>query len=144
MKSTQDIMNDSTELAVRQTRTDVAARDDAEPAKQLTRIAPAIDVSEGSRGITLYADLPGVARERLKVTSPFPVRQCATSGGDSNAYMAIMHIRRADQTVVDRHLRHYAQGWASAHEVRRNAVEYAIRATSSGSFADTGPLRLAA
>lgn len=60
-------MNDSTELATRESHTDVASREGAQPAKQLTRIAPAVDVFENSRGITLYADLPGVPREKLEV-----------------------------------------------------------------------------
>ncbi|MCP3716442.1 Hsp20/alpha crystallin family protein [Paraburkholderia sp. CNPSo 3281] len=60
-------MNDSTELATRRAGTEVASREGAEAAKQLTRIAPAVDVFEDSRGITLYADLPGVPREKLDV-----------------------------------------------------------------------------
>lgn len=60
-------MNDSTELATRESRTDVASREGAQPAKQLTRISPAVDIFEDSRGITLYADLPGVPREKLDV-----------------------------------------------------------------------------
>lgn len=60
-------MYDSTELAKRPSGTEVAAREGAETAKQLTRIAPAVDVFEDSRGITLYADLPGVPREKLDV-----------------------------------------------------------------------------
>lgn len=60
-------MNDSTELATRESRTGVAPREGAQPAKQLTRIAPAVDVFEDSHGITLYADLPGVPREKLEV-----------------------------------------------------------------------------
>ena len=60
-------MNDSTELATRESRTDVASRESAQPAKQLARIAPAVDIFEDSHGITLYADLPGVPREKLNV-----------------------------------------------------------------------------
>ncbi|HTR06328.1 MAG TPA: Hsp20/alpha crystallin family protein [Paraburkholderia sp.] len=60
-------MNDSTELATRQTRAGVAARENAQSAKPFTRIAPAVDVFEDSHGITLYADLPGVSREKLDV-----------------------------------------------------------------------------
>lgn len=30
-------------------------------------IAPAVDVMEDSQGLTLYADLPGVSRENLKI-----------------------------------------------------------------------------
>lgn len=60
-------MNDSTELATRESHADIASCEDAQPAKQLTRIAPAVDVFEDSHGITLYADLPGVPREKLEV-----------------------------------------------------------------------------
>ncbi|HTH61040.1 MAG TPA: Hsp20/alpha crystallin family protein [Paraburkholderia sp.] len=59
-------MNDSTELATRP-NTDVAAREPNEAAKQVARIAPPVDVREDSHGITLYADLPGVPREKLDV-----------------------------------------------------------------------------
>lgn len=60
-------MNDSTALATRPSQTEVAARSNEETTKQSTRIAPAVDVFEDSRGITLYADLPGVPREKLDV-----------------------------------------------------------------------------
>ncbi|MFC5427969.1 Hsp20/alpha crystallin family protein [Paraburkholderia denitrificans] len=66
-------MNDSTELANSPSRpsrpsgTGIAAREGAEVARQGTRIAPAVDVFEDSHGITLYADLPGVPREKLDV-----------------------------------------------------------------------------
>ncbi|MCP3709502.1 Hsp20/alpha crystallin family protein [Paraburkholderia sp. CNPSo 3274] len=60
-------MNDSTELATGATRNDIADRERGEPAKQPARLTPAVDVLEDSRGITLYADLPGVPREKLDV-----------------------------------------------------------------------------
>ncbi|MDS0856778.1 Hsp20/alpha crystallin family protein [Burkholderia pseudomultivorans] len=60
-------MNDSTELATRRSGTEVAHAEQAAPARQFTRIAPAVDVFEDSHGITLYADLPGVPREKLDV-----------------------------------------------------------------------------
>ncbi|PVX85724.1 Hsp20/alpha crystallin family protein [Paraburkholderia unamae] len=60
-------MNDSTERATRESHTDVASREGAQPAKPLIRTAPAVDVFEDSHGITLYADLPGVPREKLDV-----------------------------------------------------------------------------
>jgi HSP20 family molecular chaperone IbpA len=60
-------MNDSTELATRQSNTDVATRKEQESAKQVAHMAPAVDVFEDSHGITLYADLPGVPREKLDV-----------------------------------------------------------------------------
>ncbi|MCA8276138.1 Hsp20/alpha crystallin family protein [Burkholderia sp. AU30280] len=60
-------MNDSNELTTRGAGTDVAGPAGEAPAKPLTRVAPAVDVFEDNRGITLYADLPGVPREKLDV-----------------------------------------------------------------------------
>jgi len=60
-------MNDTTELVTRTARSDVAAQPGAQGAQQITRVVPAVDVFEDSRGITLYADLPGVPREKLDV-----------------------------------------------------------------------------
>ncbi|MEK6298556.1 MAG: Hsp20/alpha crystallin family protein, partial [Paraburkholderia tropica] len=60
-------MNDSTELTTREPHTDLASREGARHAKQLTRVAPAVDIFEDTHGITLYADLPGVPREKLDV-----------------------------------------------------------------------------
>jgi hypothetical protein len=77
-------------------------------------------------------------------TSAFPVRHCAMPGGGSDTYMAIVRIRLADQTVADWHLPRYAQRWASADEAHREAVEYALRAISSGCFANARPPGLAA
>lgn len=60
-------MNDSTELATREPHADLASREGARPSKQLTRVAPVVDIFEDTHGITLYADLPGVSREKLDV-----------------------------------------------------------------------------
>lgn len=60
-------MNASTELTTRTSGADIAPRDNGAPGKQLTRITPAVDVFEDSRGIAVYADLPGVPREKLDV-----------------------------------------------------------------------------
>ena len=60
-------MNDSTELTTREPHTDLASRAGAQAAKQPVHIAPAVDVFEDSHGITLFADLPGVPREKLDV-----------------------------------------------------------------------------
>ena len=60
-------MNDSTELATREPQTDLASREGARPSKPLTRVAPVVDIFEDTHGITLYADLPGVSREKLDV-----------------------------------------------------------------------------
>jgi len=61
-------MNDRTELAARtpESATAVATRQGANPADtRQPRIAPAVDVFEDKHGITLYADMPGVPRDKL-------------------------------------------------------------------------------
>ncbi|HGL4258397.1 Hsp20/alpha crystallin family protein [Burkholderia dolosa] len=66
-------MSDTTELATRPTSTaattDAAAsaRESERPDTRQTRIAPAVDIFEDEHGITLYADLPGVPRDKLDV-----------------------------------------------------------------------------
>jgi HSP20 family molecular chaperone IbpA len=62
-------MSENTELATRADNagTTVKNPDKAQASARPTRIVPAIDVFEDSHGITLYADLPGVPRERLDV-----------------------------------------------------------------------------
>ncbi|MBB3259021.1 HSP20 family molecular chaperone IbpA [Paraburkholderia bannensis] len=60
-------MNDSTELISRESHADVASHEAAHAAKPPFRIAPAVDIVEDSHGITLFADLPGVPREKLDV-----------------------------------------------------------------------------
>ncbi len=47
--------------------TTIASDESGQVATRQTRIAPAVDVIEDSHGITLYADLPGVPREKLGV-----------------------------------------------------------------------------
>ena len=71
-------------------------------------------------------------------TRAFPVRHCALPGG-SGRYMAVVRIRRAEQTVEDWHLPCTGRRWASADEAHREAVDYAIRAINTGCFADAGP-----
>ena len=58
-------MNSQTQLAERNSET-VARRDDTQ-AQQRPAIVPAVDVYEDAHGITLWADLPGVSRDRLNV-----------------------------------------------------------------------------
>lgn len=62
-------MSDSTELATRSDDAGAAVtnQDKARASARPTRIVPAVDVFEDSHGITLYADLPGVPREKLDV-----------------------------------------------------------------------------
>jgi len=63
-------MSDRTDLAERnpQSSTAVATRrGDNDADTRQPRIAPAVDVFEDSHGITLYADLPGVPRDKLDV-----------------------------------------------------------------------------
>jgi HSP20 family protein len=58
-------MNTQTQLAERNTGS-MARRDDAQAQKGPT-IVPAVDINEDTHGITLWADLPGVSRDRLNV-----------------------------------------------------------------------------
>lgn len=58
-------MNDRTQVAERDRQT-AARREREQPARRMT-LTPAVDVFEDSQGITLWADLPGVTKERLEV-----------------------------------------------------------------------------
>ncbi|VVE72302.1 heat-shock protein Hsp20 [Pandoraea anapnoica] len=62
-------MNSNTELSVptKQAGTATTKNDNEQASESRTRLAPAVDIFEDSHGITLYADLPGVARETLDV-----------------------------------------------------------------------------
>ncbi|HEY4297438.1 MAG TPA: Hsp20/alpha crystallin family protein [Paraburkholderia sp.] len=61
-------MSDTTHLAApTDAGTAVANQESAQATTRSTRVIPAVDIFEDSHGITLYADLPGVARERLDV-----------------------------------------------------------------------------
>lgn len=62
-------MSDSNQLTPqgKDAGTAVASQESGQVATRQTRIAPAVDVIEDSRGITLYADLPGVPRDKLDV-----------------------------------------------------------------------------
>lgn len=57
-------MTDTTNIAER-AAADVAQR--KEDTVRRTTITPAVDIVEDSQGITLWADLPGVPREKLDV-----------------------------------------------------------------------------
>ena len=58
-------MNDRTQVAERDRQT-AARREGEQQARRMT-LTPAVDVFEDSQGITLWADLPGVTKERLEV-----------------------------------------------------------------------------
>jgi HSP20 family protein len=58
-------MNDRTQVAERDQKA-VARREGDQPARRTT-LAPAVDVFEDSQGITLWADLPGVTKDKLDV-----------------------------------------------------------------------------
>ncbi|APA88122.1 Hsp20/alpha crystallin family protein [Paraburkholderia sprentiae WSM5005] len=58
-------MNDTTELA-RKNETAVAHREDDQSQRPIT-LTPPVDIFEDSQGITLWADLPGVTKDRLDV-----------------------------------------------------------------------------
>ncbi|MCA8256903.1 Hsp20/alpha crystallin family protein [Burkholderia sp. AU31624] len=58
-------MNDTTQLAERDSST-VARRETGQPVRRMT-LVPAVDVYEDSQGVTLWADLPGVTKDKLDV-----------------------------------------------------------------------------
>ena len=58
-------MNDTTELA-RKDETAVGRRED-DQSQRRTTLAPPVDIFEDSQGVTLWADLPGVTKDRLDV-----------------------------------------------------------------------------
>jgi HSP20 family protein len=58
-------MNDKTQVAERD-RKAIAQRAGDQPARRMT-LTPAVDVFEDSQGITLWADLPGVTKDKLDV-----------------------------------------------------------------------------
>ncbi|MFL9858715.1 Hsp20/alpha crystallin family protein [Paraburkholderia madseniana] len=58
-------MNDTTELS-RHDPAAVARAQGEQPARRMT-ITPAVDIYENSEGVTLWADLPGVTKDKLEV-----------------------------------------------------------------------------
>jgi HSP20 family molecular chaperone IbpA len=58
-------MNDATELA-RKDESTVARRED-DPSQRRITLMPPVDIFESSQGVTLWADLPGVTKDRLEV-----------------------------------------------------------------------------
>lgn len=58
-------MNDTTELATKD-ETAVARREDDQSQRRIT-LTPPVDIFEDSQGVTLWADLPGVTKDRLDV-----------------------------------------------------------------------------
>ena len=58
-------MNDKTQIAERD-QNSVARHDGDQPARRMT-LTPAVDIFEDSQGITLWADLPGVTKDKLDV-----------------------------------------------------------------------------
>ena len=58
-------MNDTTELTQRD-QTNVARREGDQSARRMT-ITPAVDIFEDGQAVTLWADLPGVTKDKLDV-----------------------------------------------------------------------------
>ena len=58
-------MNDTTELAQRD-QSALARREGEQSARRMT-ITPAVDIFEDDQGVTLWADLPGVTKDKLNV-----------------------------------------------------------------------------
>ena len=58
-------MNDTTELTQRD-QTNLAQREGDQSARRMT-ITPAVDIFEDGQAVTLWADLPGVTKDKLDV-----------------------------------------------------------------------------
>ncbi|KUY55108.1 MULTISPECIES: Hsp20/alpha crystallin family protein [unclassified Burkholderia] len=58
-------MNDMTQLAER--APSAVTRRDTEQATRRITLTPAVDIYEGNQGVTLWADLPGVTKDKLDV-----------------------------------------------------------------------------
>ena len=58
-------MSDTTELSRREPS--AATRSENGPSARRMTITPAVDIYEDTQGVTLWADLPGVARDKLDV-----------------------------------------------------------------------------
>ncbi|QTO21739.1 Hsp20/alpha crystallin family protein [Burkholderia seminalis] len=58
-------MNDTTQLAERDPSA-LTRRGTEQPARRIT-LTPAVDIYEDSQGITLWADLPGVTKDKLDI-----------------------------------------------------------------------------
>ncbi|CAN7573021.1 Hsp20/alpha crystallin family protein [Trinickia sp. LjRoot230] len=58
-------MNDTTQLTQRQAG--AVTRREGESAPRPVTVAPAVDIFEDSQGVTLWADLPGVSKDKLDV-----------------------------------------------------------------------------
>ncbi|RQS58778.1 MULTISPECIES: Hsp20/alpha crystallin family protein [unclassified Burkholderia] len=58
-------MNDMTKLAER--APSAVTRRDAEQATRRITLTPAVDIYESNQGVTLWADLPGVTKDKLDV-----------------------------------------------------------------------------
>jgi HSP20 family protein len=61
----EQAMNDKTQVAERDQNA-IARRAGDQPTRRMT-LTPAVDVFEDSQGITLWADLPGVTKDKLDV-----------------------------------------------------------------------------
>jgi HSP20 family protein len=60
-------MSNTTELTTGQASAEAVNREARASTDEPSRVTPAVDIFEDSQGITLYADLPGVPREKLDV-----------------------------------------------------------------------------
>lgn len=58
-------MSDTTEVVQKEQQP--VARGEREPAEQRATLTPPVDVIENAHGVTLWADLPGVSKEKLEV-----------------------------------------------------------------------------
>ena len=58
-------MSDTTDLTKREAS--AVARGQSEPSARRMTITPAVDIHEDAQGVTLWADLPGVTKDKLDV-----------------------------------------------------------------------------
>jgi HSP20 family molecular chaperone IbpA len=63
----EPIMSDTNQLTQRDQRDSAVTRPEGDrPARRMT-LTPAVDIYEDSHGVTLWADLPGVTKDKLDV-----------------------------------------------------------------------------
>ncbi|MEX3959280.1 Hsp20/alpha crystallin family protein [Trinickia sp. EG282A] len=59
-------MSDTNQLSQRDDQQQAVSRRDGEAVRQV-KVTPAVDVYENKQGITLWADLPGVSKDKLEI-----------------------------------------------------------------------------
>ena len=83
---------------------------DASPSREEPALLPAVDVIEDATGITLYADLPGVPKERLDVRV-----EGETLLLDADLVLAVPQDMQASHAEVQR--THYRRAFTLSREL---------------------------